>query len=112
MADDHMEVIPPSDNESESGLLEIVNEHNESESGLLEIVNEHNEVLGVVLSNNQPPCEPPLGEENMFSSSESESETPNYFVESSDSEQEEENIPHIRVPLKITHEIQKILMIL
>ena len=34
-ADDHMEVITPSDNESESGLLEIVNEHNE--------------VLGVVL---------------------------------------------------------------
>ena len=100
MADDHMEVIPPSDNESESGLLEIVNEHNESESGLLETVNEHNEVLGVVLSNNQPPCEPPLREENMFSSSESESETPNYFVEASDSEQEEENIPHIRVPLK------------
>ena len=86
MADDHMEVIPPSDNESESGLLEIVNEHNE--------------VLGIVLSNNQLPCEPPLGEENMFSSSKSESETPNYFVESSDSEQEEENIPHIRVPLK------------
>ena len=48
MNDDHMEVIPPSDNESESGLLEIVNEHNESESGLLEIVNEHNEVLGAV----------------------------------------------------------------
>ena len=50
MADDHMEVIPPSDNENE----------NESESGLLEIVNEHNEVFGIVLSNNQPPCEPPL----------------------------------------------------
>ena len=90
MADDHMEV-PPSDNENED----------ESESGLLEIVNEHNEVLGIVLSNNNVPYENQVREENMFSSSESESDNPNYFVESSDSDdEEEENIRQIKVPLK------------
>ena len=90
MADNHMEV-PPSDDENED----------ESESGLLEIVNEHNEVLGVVLSNNNIPYENQVREENMFSSSESESDNPNYFVESSDSDdEEEENIRQIRVPLK------------
>ena len=142
MADDHMDVIENDD---------------EGESGLLEIVNEHNEVLGVVLSHTEPHCKAPIAEENtssesetdtpnevpiaeensssesetdtpneapiakensssesethtpnevpiakenMFSSSESETDTPNYILESSDSKQEQDNIPHIRVPLK------------
>ena len=95
MADDHMEVIPPSDNENDESEFE-------NESGLLQVVNEHNEVLGVVLADNQhPPYQSPLQEQNMFSSSESEtSDNPNYFVESIESEGEQENIPQIRLPLK------------
>ena len=51
-------------------------------------------------SETDTPSEAPIAEENMFSSSESQSDTPNYILESSDSEQEEDNIPHIRVPHK------------
>ena len=51
-------------------------------------------------SETDTPNEAPIAEENMFSSSELESNTPNYILESSDSEQEQDNIPHIRVLLK------------
>ena len=95
MANDHMEVIPPSDNENDESEFE-------NQSGLLQVVNEHNEVLGVVLSDNQhPPYQSPLQEQNMFSSSESEtSYNPNYFLESIESEGEQDNIPQIRLPLR------------
>ena len=64
MADDHMEVVPPSDNENDESEFE-------NEPGLLQVVNEYNEVLGVVLADNQhPPYQSPLQEQNMFSSSE------------------------------------------
>ena len=147
MADDHMDIIPASENEDsniepfpqllalnhDSENSEDINYSKPSPNELLEIVNEHNEVLGVVqLSdfgqreeqagnlaeddtnlnidqhdrNNDDPTpqdeiqdyEPPPFPEDMFSNSESNSDTPDYYLESSG--EDEPAIPQVRVPLK------------
>ena len=96
--------------------------------GILEVVNEHNEVLGViqgfdqnneldVIPENPPQAEqqetmdqypipphdvhdyePPPFPDDMFSNSDSDSDTPGYYLQSSD--EEEAAIPQIRVPLQ------------
>ena len=142
MADEHMDIIPASENDDSdtepfAQLMALNPESDDSDNssafgnGLLEVVNEHNEVLGVIqrpveqeednelfldeqdnnlhpeqLSTNAqdpiPPdmqdYEPPPLPDEMFSNSESDSDTPDYYLQSSD--EEEPTIPQVRVPLR------------